>query len=75
MMHVRSLGLAVAFLTLTSVSAAAPASLEDLLLDMRIIPIDAQEPPPFVVTKLEGGTVKLRDVRGQVALVYFWATW
>ena len=31
--------------------------------------------PPFSVTTIEGDTLSLADLRGQVVLVNFWATW
>lgn len=35
-------------------------------------PID---PPPLVLPDLSGQAVDLRQLRGQVVLLYFWATW
>ena len=35
-------------------------------------PID---PPPIVLSDLSGRLVDLRQLRGQVVLLYFWATW
>ena len=75
MRFLRPLGLAVVLLGLTSVTPAAPPTLEDLMMDMRITPLDPQAAPPFVVTKLDAGRVKLEDLRGHPLLVYFWATW
>lgn len=34
-----------------------------------------QMAPAFALPSLEGDTLRLEDVRGQVALVNFWATW
>ena len=75
MTRLSSIGLVVALLAATAVSTAAPPTVEDLMMDMRITALGGQEPPPFVVKGLDGGTTRLSDVRGQVALVYFWATW
>ena len=61
---------------LSASSAAAPKSLEDLMMDMQIAPLDGQAPPPFSVTALDGGgRVRLADVTGKAVLLYFWATW
>jgi cytochrome oxidase Cu insertion factor (SCO1/SenC/PrrC family) len=75
MRRLRPLGLAVVLVGLATLTSAAPSSLDDLMMDMRITPLDPQSPPPFVVTRLDGGPLKLGDVRGQAVLVYFWATW
>jgi cytochrome oxidase Cu insertion factor (SCO1/SenC/PrrC family) len=74
------LALGIAALALASVVApAAPAAqakgLDDLMMDLNIAPLDAQAPPAFSVTTLEGRRVALADVKGKAALVYFWATW
>ena len=45
------------------------------MIDMEITPLEPQAPPPLSVMTLDGGPVKLADVRGHVVLVYFWATW
>jgi cytochrome oxidase Cu insertion factor (SCO1/SenC/PrrC family) len=33
------------------------------------------DPPPLALSDLSGHLVDLRQLRGQVVLVYFWATW
>ena len=35
----------------------------------------ALEPPPLNLPDLSGRLVDVRQLRGQVVLVYFWATW
>ena len=71
----RSLVLAIAVLGAIVTSTAAPAALDDFMIDMRVTPLDREAPPPLAVTTLDGGRVTLADVRGSVVLVYFWATW
>lgn len=75
MTRIRSLLLAILTLATAVASSAAPAAVDDLMMDMRITPLDAQAPPPLTVTTLDGGLVSLADARGHVVLVYFWATW
>jgi hypothetical protein len=53
----------------------AAADLEDLLLDLQVVPLDGQTPPGFTLENLEGGKVSLSDFRDRVVLLYFWATW
>ena len=67
----------LAFLVLISAvaSAAGPPTIDDLMLDMQITPVDPQPAPPLTVETLKGGRVTLADVKGHVVLVYFWATW
>ena len=38
-------------------------------------PTEPTEAPPLTLTNLSGQTVALRDFRGQVVMLYFWATW
>jgi cytochrome oxidase Cu insertion factor (SCO1/SenC/PrrC family) len=42
---------------------------------MRVTPLEPQAPPPLTVTTVDRASVSLADLRGQVVLVYFWATW
>jgi hypothetical protein len=49
--------------------------LEDRMIDLNITPIEPLAPPPLDVVTTTGARVSLRDVKGQAALVYFWATW
>ena len=55
--------------------AASAADLEDLLLDLQIIPLDGQAPPAFTLESLDGKKVSLSDYRGKPVLLYFWASW
>lgn len=58
-----------------SADKTAPDSLGDLLLDLQIVPLDGEASPPFRLTGLDGKPLALADLRGRVALLYFWATW
>jgi len=51
---------------------AARERLEDLALDLRLIPLDRTPAPAFVLDSLEGGRVALADFRGRPVILYFW---
>ena len=50
-------------------------SLDDLLMDLQLLPLDGQAPKPFALSSLDGRQVALADLAGRPALLYFWATW
>ena len=50
-------------------------SLDDLLMDLQLVPLDGQAPRPFALESLDGKRVALADLAGKPALLYFWATW
>ena len=50
-------------------------SLDDLLMDLQLVPLDGQAPKPFALESLDGRRVALADLVGKPALLYFWATW
>jgi len=50
-------------------------SLNDLLMDLQLIPMDGQPPRAFTLESLDGHRVALADLAGRPALLYFWATW
>jgi len=50
-------------------------SLEDLVMDLELVPMDGQTPKPFTLESLDGRRVALADLAGRPALLYFWATW
>ena len=54
---------------------AEPPALGELMRAMRVTPLEPQAPPPLTVTTVDRASVSLADLRGQVVLVYFWATW
>ena len=59
-----------------SPAAAADKALDNLLLDLQLAPLEAQPPPPFALERLsDGKKVSLAEHRGQVVMLYFWATW
>src|SRR5712692_11363480 len=48
-------------------------SLEDLVMDLELVPMDGQTPKPFTLESLDGKRVALGDLAGRPALLYFWA--
>ena len=50
-------------------------SLDDLLMDLQLVPLEGQTPKPFALSSLDGRRVGLADLAGRPALLYFWATW
>jgi hypothetical protein len=56
-------------------SPAQPKALEDRMMDLDVTPTDPSTPPPLDVVTTTGVRVSLGDVKGQAALIYFWATW
>ena len=61
---------------LTGGSAQVVAgSLDDLLMELQLVPLEGQAPKPFALQSLDGRRVALADLAGRPALLYFWATW
>jgi cytochrome oxidase Cu insertion factor (SCO1/SenC/PrrC family) len=58
-----------------STGIAAAGSVDDLLFDLQLVPLDGQRPHDFSLPGLDGRRIALRDLRGHVVLLYFWATW
>lgn len=56
-------------------SRAQGKSLEDLMMDLNIAPLEPMPAPPLNVTTVEGVRISLGEIRDQAVLVYFWATW
>jgi cytochrome oxidase Cu insertion factor (SCO1/SenC/PrrC family) len=67
---------------LVLLGAAAPALaqkdkvLDDLLVDLQLIPLDGQAPPAFELERFaDGQKVTLAEHRGRPVMLYFWASW
>ena len=63
---------------ITLLLAAAPVaadSVDDLLFDLQMIPLDGQAAHEFSLPGLDDRPVALAELKGQVVLLYFWATW
>jgi hypothetical protein len=57
-------------------AVAADKALDDLLFDLQLVPLEGQVPPKFELERLsDGRKVTLADHRGQLVMLYFWATW
>jgi cytochrome oxidase Cu insertion factor (SCO1/SenC/PrrC family) len=59
----------------SSVAIAAADTLKDHASKLRLTVLDGQPAPAFTLTDLAGKPVSLADLKGQVVLLYFWATW
>lgn len=70
----RAAGIAVVAVLMFFASAAA-TPLDDLLSDLRFVPLDGQPAPQFTLPDLDGKPVSLDQFHGRVVLLYFWATW
>ncbi len=63
------LGVAVALVATTAFAAPDFAS-------MQVTPYEPPKPAPaFTLPDLNGTQVHLSDLRGRVAVLFFWATW
>ncbi len=74
----RATGAALVALLLAAALWSGPAgaqSLEDLLFDFQLVPLDGRAPAPFSLPRLDGERRSLSDFQGQVVLLYFWASW
>ena len=55
--------------------AGAADTIADLAIDLRMNPLDGQVAPAFTLAALDGKRLSLADFKGQVVLLYFWASW
>jgi len=73
--------LAAAFAVLVVMLSGAPATpadktLDDLLFELQLVPLEGKTPPPFELERLaDGQKVSLASQKGQAMFLYFWATW
>jgi cytochrome oxidase Cu insertion factor (SCO1/SenC/PrrC family) len=56
-------------------AAGAADTIQDLAIDFRMTPLDGQVAPAFTLSALDGTRRSLADFKGQVVLLYFWASW
>ena len=56
-------------------AAGAADTVQDLAIDFRMNPLDGQVAPAFTLSALDGKRLSLADFKGQVVLLYFWASW
>lgn len=68
-----SLALLMLVVAISTISTGAD-ELEDLLLDMAIVPLDGKLPVAFTLERLDGKRTSLKDFSGQTVLLYFWKT-
>lgn len=40
-----------------------------------LVPVSSDTPPSWQLERVGGGRLALNDLKGQVALLYFWTTW
>lgn len=55
--------------------AAARSSIDTLLSDLQIVPLEPTVPPALAGRDLAGAPITLAQFRGRPVLLYFWATW
>ena len=66
----------LAGLPLLGLDGAWPAPPSSLLEALQLArPTSRLEAPGFDLATLDGGSMRLGDLRGRVVLLYFWATW
>lgn len=70
----RRLSLAAAAVAVAFVATAALAAPD--FASMQVIPYEPPKPAPALrLPDLNGKDVQLSDLRGKVAMLFFWATW
>jgi thiol-disulfide isomerase/thioredoxin len=63
--------LAIAFVAACSSDSTAPVEDKEYIYTLET----GTTAPPFEATELDGGNIELKDFRGKVVLIDFWATW
>ena len=53
-------------------AAASDDMLDERLSAFQVTPLGDQTPVPFQLESLEGKSISLAEVRGRVAMLYFW---
>jgi len=71
-MTLRALALIAVVLAATG---AAADRLSDEMIALQLTPLAGQTAPAFELPGLDGTKVPLAQFKGQVVLLYFWATW
>jgi hypothetical protein len=64
-----------AALVLGPAAAGVADGLDRLLAELSLVGLEPQEAPGFTLPALDGARVSLASQRGQVVMLYFWATW
>lgn len=67
--------LLAALVVVTVAARPAAGGLDDLLVDLQLVPLAGRTPPPLSLEALDGSTVTLAALKGRPVLVYFWASW
>jgi cytochrome oxidase Cu insertion factor (SCO1/SenC/PrrC family) len=55
--------------------AARGESVEDLMMDLLVIPLDPRPAKAFSLETVDGKRLALADLAGRPVLLYFWASW
>jgi len=66
------LGILLALATPLEADEETRRLLQALLVDTPLPPVAA---PQFSLPELNGGAIRLTDLRGRIVMLYFWATW
>ena len=50
-------------------------TLDDLLFDLQLVPLDRRPAPDFTLGGLDGKPLSLAELKDRVVFLYFWAGW